>query len=71
MEEGRKPSRVEEDGKAADMEDPWLEELCLSDTERTKLMELEQWHQTHMDQKSDRSDTNFPAARNTQPTGNW
>ena len=58
MAEGRKPSRVEEDGKAADMEDPWLEELCLTETERTKLMELEQWQQTHKDQKTaNKSDT--------------
>ena len=57
MEEGRKPSRVEEDGKAADMEDPWLEELCLSEAERTKLLELEQWHLTHKDQKSEMKDT--------------
>ena len=42
MEEGNEPSRVERDGKAADLENPWLEELILTESERTKLMELEQ-----------------------------
>ena len=48
------------------MEDPWLEKFSLTETERAKLMELEQWNQTHIDQKtSNKSDTSF------QPPGTF
>ena len=44
IEAAHEPSSGEGDGKAAVLEDPWLEELSLTEAERTKLMELEQWY---------------------------
>ena len=65
----QKSSHEEEERSTEDIEDPWLEDINLTEAERSKLMELEQWYLTSERSTNLANPSESPANIGIQPSG--
>ena len=65
----QKSCQEEEERSTEDIEDPWLEDINLTEAERSKLMELEQWYLTSYRSTNLANPSESPANIGIQPPG--